>query len=152
MNIKQTLENTAREIPHKEAIVFGTQRITYGELDETSNKVANFLLEMGMKRGTHVAILISHSPEWVINYFGVIKAGGVAVLLNRALKAPEIDSLLRDSDSQILLTEKELAQTISSVLSVIPLLKHVIEVDADSHTEMLANSSSTPPARPASCW
>jgi len=146
MNIKQTLENTASEIPHKEAIVLGAQRITYGELDEASNKVANALLELGQKKGTHVAILMSHSPEWVINYFGVIKGGGVAVLLNTALKAPELDSLLLDSDSEILLTEKEFSRMLSSVLPHIPLLKHVIEGDADSYAKMVANSSSKSPA------
>jgi long-chain acyl-CoA synthetase len=146
MNIKQTLEDTASEIPHKEAIILGAQRITYGELDAASNRVANALLELGMKKGAHVAILMSHSPEWVINYFGVIKAGGVAVLLNTALKAPELDSLLLDSDSEILITEKEFSRMISSVLPHLPLLKHVIEVDADSYTRMVANSSSISPA------
>ena len=94
MNIKQTLEETASEIPHKEALVLSAQRITYRELDEASNRVANVLLELGMKKGTHVAILMSHSPKWVISYFGVIKSGSIAVLLNTALKAPELDSLL----------------------------------------------------------
>lgn len=146
MNIKQTLEDTASEIPHKEAIVLGAQRITYRELDEASNRVANGLLKLGMKRGAHVAILMSHSPEWVINYFGVIKGGGVAVLLNTALKAPELDSLLRDSDSEILITEKKFSQMLSSVLPHIPLLKRIIAVDAGSYTRMIANSSSTSPA------
>jgi long-chain acyl-CoA synthetase len=146
MNIKQTLEDTAREIPHKEAIILGVQRITYGELDEASNRVANALLELGMKKGTHVAILMSHSPEWVINYFGVIKGGGVAVLLNTALKAPELDSLLRDSDSEILITEKKFSRMLSSVLPHIPLIKRVIAVDTGSHTRMVTNSSPTSPA------
>jgi len=140
------LEDTASEIPHKEAIVLGAQRITYGELDEASNIVANALLELGMKKGTHVAILMSHSPEWVINYFGVIKGGGIAVLLNTALKAPELDSLLRDSDSEMLITERKYSRMLSSVLPHIPLLKHVIEVDAASYTRMIASSSSVSPA------
>jgi len=55
-----------------------------------------------------VAILMSHSPKWVISYFGVIKGGGIAVLLNTALKAPELNSLLRDSDSEILITGEEI--------------------------------------------
>jgi long-chain acyl-CoA synthetase len=146
MNIEQALEDTAREIPHKEAIVLGAQRVTYGELDETSNRVANALLKLGMKKGTHVAILMSHSPQWVINYFGVIKGGGVAVLLNTALKAPELDSLLRDSDSEILITEKKFSRMLSSVLPHIPLLKQIIEVDGGSYTRMVANSSSASPA------
>jgi long-chain acyl-CoA synthetase len=146
MNIKQTLEDTASKVPDKEAIILGARRITYDELDAASNRVANALLKLGMKKGTHVAVLMSHSPEWVINYFGVIKGGGVAVLLNTALKAPELDSLLRDSDSEILITEKKFSRMLSSVLSYIPLLKHVIEVDAASYTRMVAKAASVSPA------
>jgi long-chain acyl-CoA synthetase len=146
VNIKEALENTASEIPHKEALILGVQRVTYGELDESSNKVANALLGMGMKKGSHVAILMCRSPEWVINYFGVIKGGGVAVLFSTALKAPELDSLLRDSDSEILMTEKKFSQMLSSVLPHIPTLRHVIEVDTDSYTRMVANSSSLSPS------
>ena len=146
MNIKQALEETAGQIPHKEALVLDTQRITYGELNENSNRVANALLELGMKKGTHVAILMSHSPEWVVNYFGVIKGGGIAVLLNTALKAPELDSLLRDSDSEILITEKRFSRMLAAVLPHIPLLERVLEVDAASYASMIARSSPLPPA------
>ncbi len=145
MNITQALHKTASEAPHKEAVVLDSQRITYGELDENSNRVANTLLKLGTKEGTHVAILMSHSPEWVVNYFGVIKAGGIAVLLNTALKAPELDSLLRDSDSEILMTEKKFSRTLSSVLSHIPLLRRVTEIDATSYARMVASSSPASP-------
>jgi long-chain acyl-CoA synthetase len=145
MNIKQTLEKTAGEVPHKEAIILDTQRITYRGLDEASNKVANALLNIGMEKGTHVAILMSHSPEWVINYFGVIKAGGIAVLLNTALKAPELEVLLRDSDSEILLTEQEFSRLLSSILTRITLLKHVIDVRTDSYNKMVEKSPTIAP-------
>lgn len=146
MNIKQTLEDTASKIPDKAAIVLGDRRISYGELDAASNRVANALLKLGMKKGTHVAILMSHSPEWVINYFGVIKGGGVAALLNTALKAPELDSLLRDSDSEILITEKKFSRMLSPVLPHLPLLKHVIEVDSRSYAKMVSKAASVSPA------
>ena len=146
MNIIQALEHTASEAPGKEALILDDKRVTYGELDAASNRVANALLGMGMKRGAHVAILMSHSPNWVINYFGVIKGGGIAVLLNTALKAPELDILLRDSDSQILITEKKFSRMLSSVLPQIPLLERVIAVDTRSYEKTLANSSTTSPA------
>jgi len=146
MNIVQTLEDTASKVSDKEAIVLGDRRITYGELDAASNRVANAFLELGMKKGTHVAILMCHSPEWVINYFGVIKGGGIAVLLNTSLKAPELEVLLRDSDSEILITEKKFSQILSPVLPHIPLLKHLIEVDADSYAGMVPKAASVSPA------
>ncbi|MDH5781568.1 MAG: AMP-binding protein [Dehalococcoidia bacterium] len=145
MNIKQMLEKTASEVPQKQAIILGSQRITYRELEEASNRVANALIGLGLERGDHVAILISHSPEWVINYFAVIKAGGVAVLLSSMLKAPELDSLLRDSDAKILLTEKKSSQMLSAVLPGIPLLRQVLEVDGGSYKTMVAGSSEASP-------
>ena len=104
MNLKQILEITASEAPQRTALVLGSQRVTYGELDEAANRVANALIGLGVKKGDHVALLMSHCPEWVANYFGIIKAGGVAVLLSHMLKAPEHDALLRDSDSKIFIT------------------------------------------------
>ena len=145
MNIKQILENTAREIPHKEAIILGAHRLTYRELDEASNRVANALIGLGMIKGDHVAILMSHGPEWIINFFGVVKGGGVAVLFSSVLKGPEIDSLLRDSDSEILITERRFSHLLSPVLSRMPLLRHVIKVDTASYAKMLASSSSISP-------
>jgi long-chain acyl-CoA synthetase len=145
MNIKQALQNTASETPHREAIVLDTQRTTFGQLEEASSKVANALLNLGMKKGAHVAILMSHSPEWVINYFGVIKGGGIAVLLNTALKAPELEVLLRDSDSEILLTEQGFSRMLSSFITDIPLVKQVIEVDADYYTRIVAKSPTISP-------
>ena len=146
MNIIQMLEKTASEVPQKMAIVLGSQRVTYGELKEASNRVANALTGLGMEKCDHVAILMSHSPEWVINYFGVIKAGGVAVLLSSMLKTPELGSLLRDSDAKILITEKGFSQMLSPVLPDIPLLKQVIEIDGDSYKRMVASSLLTSPA------
>jgi long-chain acyl-CoA synthetase len=145
MNIAQTLGDTASEVPHKAAIVLDDRRIAYGELDAASNRVANALLKLGMRKGTHVAILMSHSLEWVINYFGVIKGGGIAVMLNPALKAPELDVLLRDSDSEILLTDKKLSRMLGPVLPHISLLKNVIRVDSASYARMVAKAASESP-------
>jgi len=145
MNIKQMLERTANEVPQKTAIVLGSQRVTYRELDEASNRVANALVSLGMKKGDHVAILMSCTPEWVINYFGIVKAGGITIILNSMLKAPEIGSLLRDSDSKILITERGFSQMLSSVLPDIPLLKHIVEIDGDSYQKMVASSSAISP-------
>jgi len=145
VNLKEMLEMTASEVPRKAAIVLGSRKVTYGELEEASNKTANALIELGLEKDDHVAILMSHSPEWVINYFAIIKAGGVAVLLSSALKAPELNSLLLDSDSKILITEKGFSQMLSPILFSIPLLNQVLEVDGDSYRAMISASSAVSP-------
>jgi long-chain acyl-CoA synthetase len=144
MNLKKVLETTAREVPKKPALIFDSRRVNYQELDKVSNRIAHALIESGMKKGDHAALLMSHSPEWVSHYFGVIKAGGVAVLLSTALKAPELSSLLRDSDASILITEKQFSQLLTPVLPELPRLQHVLEIDNGSYRTRVAASSALP--------
>jgi len=145
VNLKEMLEITASKMPQKTAIVLGARKVTYWELEEACNRLANALIELGLKKGDHVAILMSHSPEWVINYFGVIKAGGIAVLISSMLKAPELDSLLRDSDTSILITERGFSQMLSPFVLSNLLLKQVLEVDGASYKTMVASSSTVSP-------
>jgi len=146
MNLKLMLEKTAREVPQQTAVVLGSRRVSYRELDETSNRIANALISLGIKKGDHVAILMSRTPEWVINSFGVLKAGAAAVLLDAGAKAPELEPQLRESDSKILITEERFSPTLSSVVPNAPLLKQVLEVGTATYNDLIASSSPTSPS------
>ena len=145
-NLKLMLEKTAREVPQQTAVVLGSRKVTYRELDETSNRVANALINLGIKKGDHVAILMSRTPEWVINSFGVLKAGAAAVLLDSGAKAPELEPQLRESDSKILITEERFSPMLSLVLPNAPLLKQVLEVGTATYNDLIASSSPTSPS------
>ncbi|HXZ95253.1 MAG TPA: AMP-binding protein [Dehalococcoidia bacterium] len=145
-NLKQMLEKTASEAPQQTAIVLGSRRVSYRELDETSNRIANALISLGIKKGDHVAILLSRTPEWVINCFGVLKAGAAAVLLDSGAKAPELEPQLRESDSKILITEERFSPLLSSVLPNVPLLKQVLKIDTDPYKRMLASGLTVSPS------
>jgi long-chain acyl-CoA synthetase len=145
-NLKLMLEKTASEVPQQTAVVLGSRKVTYRELDETSNRIANALISLGIKKGDHVAILMSRTPEWVINSFGVLKAGAAAVLLDSGAKAPELEPQLRESDSKILITEERFSPTLSSVVPNTPLLKQVLEVGAATYNDLIASSSPTSPS------
>jgi long-chain acyl-CoA synthetase len=145
-NLKLMLENTAREMPQQTAVVLGSHKVSYRELDETSNRIANALINLGTKKGDHVAILMSRTPEWVINCFGVLAAGAAAVLLDSGAKAPELEPQLRESDSKILITEERFSPMLSSVLPNAPLVKHVLEVGTESYNGMVTGSSPTSPS------
>lgn len=145
-NLKQMLERTAREVPQQTAIVLGSRRVSYRELDETSSKIANALISLGTKKGDHVALLMSRTPEWVINCFGVLKAGAAGVLLDAGAKAPELEPLLRETDSKILITEERFFPMLSSILPNAPLLKQVLAIDTDPYKGMVASSSPASPS------
>src|SRR4030043_655661 len=145
-NRKQMLEKTARQVPQQTAVVLGSRRVSYRELDETSNRIANALISLGTKKGDHVGILMSRTPEWVINCFGVLKAGAAAVLFDAGAKAPELEPQLRESDSKILITEERFSPLLSSVLPNVPLFKQVLEVGTAPYNELLVSSSAASPS------
>ena len=145
-NLKQMLEKTASEVPQQTAIVLGSRKVSYRELDETSNKIANALISLGIKKGDHVALLMSRNPDWVINCFGALKAGAVSVLLDSGAKAPELEPLLRETDPKVLITEERFSPMLSSILPNVPLLKQVLEVGTDPYNRIVASSSPASPS------
>ena len=145
-NLKQMLEKIASEVPQQTAIVLGSRKVSYRELDETSSRIANALISLGIRKGDHVAILMSRTPDWVINCFGALKAGAAAVLLDSGAKAPELEPQLRESDSKILITEERFSPVLSSVLPNAPLVKHVLEVGTETYNRMVTSSSPVSPS------
>ena len=98
-NVSGLLTRTASEYPARTAIVFGGDRISYAELDAASNRVANLLIERGIRPGEKVALSCTNIPQFTTIYFGILKAGAVVVPLNVLLKAREIAYHLNDSDA-----------------------------------------------------
>ena len=75
LNLASIISHHARLAPQKEAIVWNNVRITYGELDKLSNRVANALVEMGIGHGDKVALNCINIPYFPIVYYGIMKAG-----------------------------------------------------------------------------
>ncbi|MFG2472846.1 long-chain fatty acid--CoA ligase [Streptomyces canus] len=98
-NVSGLLTRTASGYPARTAIVFGGDRISYAQLDAASNRVANLLIERGVRPGEKVAVSCTNIPQFTTIYFGILKAGAVVVPLNVLLKAREIAYHLNDSDA-----------------------------------------------------
>ena len=100
LNLASIVTHHARLAPQKEAIVWGDVRMTYRELDQLSNRVANALVEMGIGHGDKVALNCVNLPYFPVVYYGIMKAGAAVVPLCVLFKAAEIEYQLRDSDSK----------------------------------------------------
>src|SRR5688572_360619 len=96
-SITANLERSAQAWPHRCAIQCGSERVTYAQLWERSLAVAGFLQQHGLTRGDRVALALANSPRWVEAYYGVLLAGGIAVLLNAAARARDFEVWLRHS-------------------------------------------------------
>ena len=75
------------------------REITWLDFEKSANRFANLLLTRGCKKGDKVAVLLMNSLEWLPVYFGILKAGCVAVPLNYRYTAEEIKYCLEKSDS-----------------------------------------------------
>jgi long-chain acyl-CoA synthetase len=115
MNVAQNLEISARYFPKNPALSMEGKEITYAQFNEDANRVATGLLKLGMKAGDHIGLCAPNSPEWLIFYFGILKMGGVAITLDRTLKADEVRLLLGHSKPKMLLTSDERLNDIESL-------------------------------------
>lgn len=94
--IHNLLETSARLRPEKIAFVQDAERVSYRRLNGEANRVAAFLLENGLARGDRVAVLLENSRQYLASYYGILKAGGVAVPLNAELKSDAVGALLAE--------------------------------------------------------
>jgi long-chain acyl-CoA synthetase len=85
------------------AIRLGGQTLSYGDLDDRSARLATLLGERGLEPGDRVGVMLPNVPEFPILYYGVLRAGCIAVPMNVLLKRREIEFYLEDSGAKLLL-------------------------------------------------
>jgi long-chain acyl-CoA synthetase len=100
LNLATLLEDSARTVPDRDAVVFGDTRLPYKAVDAAANQVANLLVSRGIRPGDKVALTAPNVPYFPIVYYGILKAGAVVVPLNVLLKAREIAYHLDDCDAK----------------------------------------------------
>ncbi|MBI2869910.1 MAG: AMP-binding protein [Chloroflexi bacterium] len=123
------LAHTARRLGSKAAIILGEQTITYAELAGTSNKVANALLQAGLRKGDRVGLLLNNSLELVSLFLGTIKAGGIAVGLDTRYRLDELDSVLGSCRPRFLTAESPTLEYILPALARFPYVEQIISLD-----------------------
>ncbi|MQA93707.1 MAG: AMP-binding protein [Streptosporangiales bacterium] len=100
LNLAVVLEDSAREAPDREAVVFGDLRLPYSLVDMLANQVASLLVARGIRPGDRVALACPNLPYFPFVYFGALKAGAAVVPLNVLLTGPEIAYHLADSEAK----------------------------------------------------
>ncbi|MFE2009782.1 long-chain fatty acid--CoA ligase [Streptomyces sp. NPDC059491] len=96
-NLAGFLVETAQRQPGRPALRLGRQVLSYEELDERSARAAALLTSEGVRPGDRVALMLPNVPEFVVLYYGVLRAGAVVVPMNPLLKTRETEFHLTDS-------------------------------------------------------
>lgn len=128
MLVGDILKSSALRAPMQEAIYcVGTgRRISYRQLNERCNRLANGLLALGLPRGTVVAFLCSNRAEILEIYFAVAKAGLVGLPLNYRLAPKEVETLIVSMDAEVLICASRFEATSQHLRETSVNLKHTI--------------------------
>lgn len=124
----EMLERSVAQYGDHEAVVDDNVRLTYKEFDGLCNNLAASLRDLGVKRGDRVGILMRNSWEYAVAYYGIAQLGAIAVLLNWRCAAPELEYMLKDSESVVLLMAMDFWSTISEIYENIDTLKNIYAV------------------------
>ena len=136
LNLASISSHHARMTPDKEAVVWNDVRLTYGQLDALSNRVANALVEMGIGHDDKVALVCPNLPFFPIVYYGILKTGAVVVPMCVLFKPREFAYQLRDSDAKAVFVfegtdELPMARSVKEAFDQVPTCETLIVMPKD---------------------
>lgn len=113
MLVNDFLQHSAERFPDKEALICDERRLAYAQIEQLSNQLAQALLASGIQRGDRVAVYLPNCVEAVIAIFGILKAGGVFVVINRSTKAHKVAFILNDCQAKAIVTDEFAADALA---------------------------------------
>lgn len=110
----QFLDTAAQKYPDRACTIFKGAKITYKEMNAITDRIAGALVSMGVKKGDRVGIFMPNTPQFVMAYFGILKAGGVVVATNPLYTPPEIEHQANDSGIEVMFVMTNFYKTIKA--------------------------------------
>jgi acyl-CoA synthetase (AMP-forming)/AMP-acid ligase II len=126
VNVGDSLTRTAARQPDGIAVVDGTRRFSYAQLNSWVNRVANALDARGYRRGDSLALASGNSAEFLVTYYACAKLGVVCVPINLGWRAEEVAYVLGHSCSRGLVVESQLLPAMTGALGEVPGVADVI--------------------------
>ncbi len=114
--LQELLGRASRRYGHKTAVIDGEKSFTYGQMGEYSDRFACALAELGVAPGDRVAALAPNCAEFVIAFYGIIKAGAIVTTVNSGYREREIAHQLNDSGAETLVAHEALLPMANAAL------------------------------------
>jgi long-chain acyl-CoA synthetase len=115
MTMHALLEHTAERYPDRLATIFLGAKLPYWALNEAANRFAYALMGLGLKQGDRVALLLPNCPQFLIAFYGALKAGAVLVAINPLYTPRELEYQLNDAGAETLVTLSKFYPTVEAV-------------------------------------
>ncbi len=123
-----------------EAVVAGEERLKFADLDRISERVAHSLVARGISKGDRVGIAMRNCPSWIVSYLGVIKAGGIATLLNGWWEELEMQHAIRLAEPKLIIADAPRAKRIAAKCSDSDILAVPVELPVEEALAELLGS------------
>lgn len=127
--LPQLLERSAAQAPGQPALIYLDQTITYGELMEHVLRAAAGLQALGVRPGDRVALMIPNCPQFVIAYFGALRAGAIVTATSPIYTAREAAHQWHDADVRVVIADAKLALLVSAVRAQCSSITHTVLTD-----------------------
>ncbi len=131
-NAADIFEGVVDRVPDREAIVHGSTRLTYKELDARSNKAANALKKLGIKKGSHIGIYAFNCVEWLEIMLGAYKLCAIPININYRYVEEELKYLIDNADMEAIFYHKQFSNKLENIKRHLPLLKDFICIEDNS--------------------
>ena len=117
MDVKYLISRAARQYPDHIAVIDKDTRLTFREINDRANRLANGLLDLGIKKGDRVGVLLQNCSAFIEIDFALAKSGIVRIPLNARLGAPDHLYTLNDSLSNVLIFGERFIETVQAMKS-----------------------------------
>jgi len=133
------LEDKARTIGEKTYLLHQDRKITYREMNENVNRVANSLINLGVKKGDKVCMIMANSVEFLNTWYALAKIGAVGVPINHALKGNLLRYVVENSGASVIVVDADLADRVVFIQDAIGKIETIVVV-ADFSPDQIAFS------------
>ena len=130
-NLADLWEAVSDRVAEREAVVCGDRRLTYAQLEERANRLANHLLDVGVGPGDFVGCYLVNGTEYLEMLLAAFKVRAVPVNINYRYVADELRYLLDDSGCVVLVCNEEFVPRVAEVAPQVPTLRHTLIVASD---------------------
>src|ERR1051326_5594523 len=126
ITLSRMLEQTVARCPRRTALIYFGNRVSYANLLDHVNRCAAGLQALGVRKGDRVALMMPNCPQFIIAYFGVLKAGGIVTATSSMYTAREAAHQWHDAGASALIVDRKLYPVAKTALAEVPELKCVI--------------------------
>jgi len=148
--VQRLVTTAAERWPDRIAVIDGDRRYTFHELNETADKLAVALADMGIGKGDFVGILAPNCMAFVVSFFGILKSGAIVTTINSGYREIEVANQLRASGAATLIVHESLVDVAALAAKDVATLKQTIIIkeeaaDASSFWGLIENAKGVPP-------